>query len=176
MSAALAPESLGDSTPESGSALADESLGDSGVLERSSESCAAAFLRRESLSDSGASGVPDALGEPDGAASGDALGEVDALAPPDGFEVGLEDGDGLEVPDEEPDVDVVGADVGLGLDDDEGDDVGEDVGEEVGDGLGEAEDVTGAATPGGTLAPAARSCCHDQPTDPPAGTVSEPTP
>ena len=36
--------------------------------------------------------------------------------------------------------------------------------------------VTGGATPGGTLRPAARSCCHDQPTEPPAGTVSEPTP
>ena len=53
-------------------------------------------------------------------------------------------------------------------------------GEEVGDGVGEDVGVdelsTGGATDGGTLPPAGRSCCHDQPTDPPAGTVREPTP
>jgi hypothetical protein len=57
-----------------------------------------------------------------------------------------------------------------------GDDVGEDVGEEVlGDWVGVAA-WTGGATLGGTLAPAARSCCQDHPTEPPAGTVSEPAP
>ncbi len=80
--------------------------------------------------------------------------------------------------------------VGEGVDDplDDGPGVGEgDVGEgdgeegdgeEVGVGLdvGVGVLVTGGATPGGTLFPAVRSCCQDQPTEPPAGTVSEPTP
>jgi hypothetical protein len=63
-----------------------------------------------------------------------------------------------------------------------GEEVGLDVcdGEDVG--VGEGVDVvvavlvTGGAVPGGTLAPAARSCCQDHPTEPPAGTVSDPTP
>jgi hypothetical protein len=74
----------------------------------------------------------------------------------------------------------VGGDVGVGEAECEG--VGEadceGVGEEVGDGdgLGLGVDVlvTGGATPGGTVAPEARSCCQDHPTDPPAGTVSAP--
>ena len=37
-----------------------------------------------------------------------------------------------------------------------------------------ARRVTGGATAGGTLAPAVRSCCQDQPTEPPAGTVRRP--
>lgn len=176
MSPAPGLEPLGESTPGPASALA-EPLGDR-VSEGALDSFESAFFRRESLRGSGASGVLDALGEPEGDASGEALGDADPLDPPDGFEVGLDDGDGLEVPDdgpevdpdEEPDGELVGDDVGDGPDDD----VGEEVGD--GDGLGEEEAVTGAATPGGTLAPAARSCCHDQPTDPPAGTVSEPTP
>lgn len=56
--------------------------------------------------------------------------------------------------------------------------VGAFVGEDVGDGdelgLGEDAFVTGGTTPGGTVAPEARSCCQDHPTDPPAGTVSAP--
>ena len=46
----------------------------------------------------------------------------------------------------------------------------------VGLDVGVADAVTGGDTPGGTLPPAGRSCCHDQPTEPPDGTVSEPTP
>ncbi len=67
--------------------------------------------------------------------------------------VALEVGDGLEVRD--------GLGVGVAL--------------EVGDGLGEVR-MTGGATPGGTVPPPAWSCCQDQPTEPPAGTVSAPTP
>jgi hypothetical protein len=56
----------------------------------------------------------------------------------------------------------------------------------VGDGVAVADGVslgvgvdvgaTGGATPGGTAPLFSRSCCHDQPTDPPAGTVRPPTP
>jgi hypothetical protein len=64
--------------------------------------------------------------------------------------------------------------------DDEGEDEGEEVGDdEVGDELGDGdglEEDTGGATPGGTLPPDGRSCCQAQPTEPPAGTVSPPTP
>ncbi len=53
------------------------------------------------------------------------------------------------------------------------------LGEEVGSGDGldvGVRSCTGAATPGGTTPLDPRSCCHDQPTDPPAGTTSPPTP
>jgi hypothetical protein len=65
-----------------------------------------------------------------------------------------------------------------GLGEEVGDDVwdGVEVGEGVGVDVGVDVFVTGGATPGGTLDPAARSCCHDHATEPPAGTVSEPTP
>lgn len=96
---------------------------------------------------------------PEGAACGDEPGEGDSPDPPDGLDVGLVDGDGLD--------DADGEAVGDGLD--------EAVGEAVGEGLDDADVVTGGATPGGTLEPA-RSCCHDHPTEPPAGTVSPPTP
>lgn len=65
-----------------------------------------------------------------------------------------------------------------GLGEEDGDDVceGDDVGEGEGVDVGVEVFITGGATAGGTLEPAGRSCCHDQPTDPPAGTVSDPTP
>ena len=82
-----------------------------------------------------------------------------------GFDVGLEEADGLDELDGEADGDEVG------------EELGEAVGVEVGDGDGlDGAVVTGGATAGGTLVPAVRSCCHDHPTDPPAGTVSDITP
>lgn len=54
---------------------------------------------------------------------------------------------------------------------------GDEVAVGVGVGVGVAVVfVTGGATLGGTLVEVVRSCCHDHPTEPPAGTVSEPTP
>jgi hypothetical protein len=122
-------------------------------------------LSVESPGDSGATGGSDALGEPEepeGLPDGDDPGVAVPPVPPDGLDVGLEEGDGLDEPD--------GDAVGEGLDEAVGDEVGE------GDGLDDAAVVMGGATAGGTVAPDARSCCQDQPTDPPAGTVSEPTP
>jgi hypothetical protein len=52
--------------------------------------------------------------------------------------------------------------------------VGVAVGDAVAVGLGEVS-ITGGTTPGATGPLADRSCCHDQATDPPAGTVSAPT-
>lgn len=174
--AALGLESLGDSEADSeGSAslLGRESLGDSLRRESLFDRSLAPPLDLESLGDSGASGDSEgALGAPEGLACGDEVG-VEPPAPPleppplvgDGLEVGV----GLDDPDPFDGVAVGEDDVGLEL----GDEVGDEVG--VGDGLLEVR-VTGGATPGGTLAPAARSCCQDHPTEPPAGTVSEPTP
>ncbi|SEB28619.1 hypothetical protein SAMN04489844_0066 [Nocardioides exalbidus] len=112
-------------------------------------------------------GNSDADGEPDGVADGEAEGEVvdpdppplpplPPLPPPG---VGVAVGE-LEPPPPEPPVGVA-----------DGDEVG--VGVDVG--LGEAG-FTGGATPGGTAEPDGRSCCQDQPTEPPAGTVRPPTP
>lgn len=155
--------------------LGVESSKDSGASEGSSDGLPAGSLLRESPGDSGASGDSEALGDPEGLLEDDGLGEAVPPAPPDGLAVGLgfgvgvgvgvEDADGLEGLDAEAD----------------GDEVGEGLGEAVGDGVCEGDGLdeaaaTGGATLGGTLAPDARSCCQDQPTEPPAGTVSEPTP
>jgi hypothetical protein len=119
------------------------------------------------------------LGDPEGLACGDGdeLGvdpPVLPLDPPPLVGDGLEVGDGLDDP--EPPDDPEPLD-GLAVGDGEGLDVGDGVGDGVGvgDGLVVVR-VTGGATAGGTLPPAGRSCCQDQPTEPPAGTVSEPTP
>lgn len=82
-----------------------------------------------------------------------------------------------EVPPEVPDP-PEGLAVGLGGELEDGLDVGLDVGVEVGLGVavGVVDRCTCGAMPGGTLVPALRSCCHDQATDPPAGTTSPPTP
>ena len=108
--------------------------------------------------------LPEPLPElPDAPELGDGLVDDEPPVPPDP-PVDPLPSDGVAVGEE-----VEGVGVGL-------DDVGEEDGEE-GEGLeGVDVAVTGGKTPGGTLEPAARSCCHDQPTDPPAGTVNEPTP
>ncbi len=179
----LAPESLGDSEGESappGASLARESPGDSASRDGASD----APVDRESLGDSEATGDSErSLGVPEGVACGDAdepePPEAPALPalPPEPFP---ELGDGLLdwEPPPDPPVDPPPLDgVAVG-EDDVGDAVGE--GEAVGDGLGLGVAVavreTGGATLGGTPAPDGRSCCHDHPTDPPAGTVSAPTP
>jgi hypothetical protein len=170
--AALGVESLGDSTAVSeGSAslLDGESLGDSRFSDASSESFLEPALVLESLGDSTPSGESEGvLGEPEGLACGD------------GEEV-CDDPLGLPLPPELPPLVGDGLEVGDGLVDPEPLDglaVGEDVVGDwvgVGDGLVDVR-VTGGATAGGTLPPAGRSCCQDHPTDPPAGTVSEPAP
>ena len=78
-------------------------------------------------------------------------------------------GDGVDEPPE--DGVAVGDEVG-GLDGAVGE--GDEVGLVLDVGAGAV--TTGGATLGGTLVPAVRSCCHDQPTEPPAGTVRAPTP
>ena len=94
------------------------------------------------------------------------------------------DGDEDDVPEPPPPEPVVGL-VGDGLVEPpppDGVAVGDGLlvgdGLDVGDSLGEGVDVgaSGGATPGGTAPLFSRSCCHDQPTDPPAGTVRPPTP
>ena len=144
----------------------------------------------ESLGDSRSRG--DALGL-SADLEGEACGEDDPVAPPPAFPPGegLEDGleDGLDVPPAEPpdvppvDPPDVPPEEPPDVPPEEPPDVppdvppvGEDEGDGVGDGLGDDDWVTGGATPGGTAEPAARSCCHDHPTEPPAGTVSVPTP
>ncbi len=188
--ALLALESLGDSEPRSAasaSSLDGESLGDSSSREGSSEPFSEPPLDRESLGDSEARGDSEgSLDDLDGVAWGDAegLGSAEPPEPPelpspeplpeplpepppdpwDGLAVGVPP---LEPPDPPP---LDGVAVGEKAGD-------EDVGDDVGDGLGvEVDDcVTGGAMPGGTTPLDWRSCCHDQPTDPPSGTVSEPT-
>jgi hypothetical protein len=156
--ASIALESPGDSEAEadgSEPSLDVESLGDSSSRDGSFEWSPEPPLDLESPGDSEARGDSDgSVGDPGDVACGD------EDEPP-----------GLPVlPDPPPDVgDGL---VGVGLDDPPFDGVA--VGEE--DGLVVAERVTGGATPGGALSPAARSCCHDHPTDPPAGTVRPPTP
>jgi hypothetical protein len=202
---ALGTESVWDSAAEpegSPPALEGESLGDSPFVEPlsapflpvPSPAPAGPALRRESPGDSPATGDPDGL--PDAEAETDAEGDDAGEA-----EDGLDDGLGPEPPEplpvppegdegllgEEPPVDPPEP---LPLPDPLPDPLPPGLGEAVGEvvcdgvdvGVGEGDDVgvevfiRGGATAGGTLAPAARSCCHDQPTDPPAGTVSEPTP
>jgi hypothetical protein len=185
--AALAVESPGDSTSgsvASGSSLALESPGDSSSSVPSSDPLSDPPLARESPGDSEASGDPEGLdGVPDGEACGedpDPPDEPEPLPPevpppaPEGLDDGLVDEPEPPEPPEPPlppDGEAVGED---------GDELGEELGDDVGDGVGEAvgldERVTGGATDGGTLPPAGRSCCHDQPTEPPAGTVRLPAP
>lgn len=177
--ALLALESLRDSDTESaGSAsfLDVESLRDSSSREASWEPSSEPPFDLESLGDSEARGDSEgSLGDAEEVACGDE-DELGSAEPP---ELPLPDplpepppaGDGLAVgepaldpPDDPPPLDGVA--------------VGEEVGD-VGDGLGVevgVDRVTGGATAGGTLPLPARSCCHDQPTDPPSGTVNEPTP
>ena len=169
--------------------LDGESLGDSTSLSRLSDAFFDPALVLESLGDSVPSGDSEGvLGDPEAVDCGDGDEVCDdppepplPVEPPPLVGDGLDVGDGpdepgpVDEPDppedpDPPDPDPPEPDPLVG------DDVGEDVGEDVlGDWVGVAV-WTGGATPGGTLAPAARSCCHDQPTDPPAGTVSEPTP
>jgi hypothetical protein len=131
-----------------------------------------------------AEGVPE--GGAEGVAEGDVDGEADAVEPPAPEPEPAPDPPDPPDPPEPPPEPVVGL-VGEGLAEPlpplVGVAVGDGVDEVVGDALGEAvgvgdgvEAATGGATLGGTLVPAVRSCCHDQPTDPPAGTVREPTP
>jgi hypothetical protein len=176
---ALALESLGDSTPgsvASASSLAAESPGDSSSTAGSSDPFPEPRpdppLDRESPGDSEASG--DSEGD-DGEPVGLACAEVDppGLLPP--LAEGLDDGDppppdGVAVGDE-PVEDELGDEVG---DDELGDEVGDEVGLGVDDGVGVA--ATGGATPGDTAPLFSRSCCHDRPTEPPAGTVRPPMP
>lgn len=178
--ALLALESLGDSDVEStGSAspLDVESLRDSSSREVSWELSSEPPFDLESLGDSEARGDSEgSLGDPEVVTCGDDE-ELGSAEPP---ELPLPDplpaGDGLAVgeppldpPDEPPPLDgvAVGEEVG---------DVGDDVGDGLGVGVGVEDRVTGGATAGGTLPLPARSCCQDQPTDPPSGTVREPTP
>jgi hypothetical protein len=178
--AALGVESLGDSTvvSEGSASLLDvESLGDSPSRAEPFDRFSAPLFDRESLGDSAPSGDSEgALGDPEGLACGDEDGvdpPVLPLDPPPVVGDGLEVGEGPDEPEppddpEPPD----GLAVGEGED---GLDVG--VGDWVGDGDGLVDvRVTGGATAGGTLPPAGRSCCQDHPTEPPAGTVSDPTP
>lgn len=163
--ALLALESLGDSEPGSAgsaSSLDVESLSDSSSREGSSERSREPFLVLESLGDSGARGDSEARGDSDGLACGDA----DEVGPP---ELPLPD------PPPEPPLDP-GEGLAVGEDVEDVEDVGDEVGDGLGVGVGVDERVTGGAMPGGALGPAARSCCHDQPSDPPSGTVAEPTP
>ncbi len=92
--------------------------------------------------------------------------------PPPAPGVGLDDCDppfdGVAVGDE-PVEDELGDDVG-------DDELGDEVGDGVGDGVGVAVGITGGATPGGTAPLFSRPCCHDRPTEPPAGTVRPPMP
>ena len=180
--AALGVESLGDSAAvsEGSASLLDvESLGDSPSTAPPFDPFSAPALDRESLGDSTPSGDPEgALGEPEGLACGDELGVDPPVLPPDPPPLvgdGLAVGVGLDdpVPPDDPD-----PPDGLAVGEDE---VGLDVGDGVGDWVGVGDGlvvvrVTGGATEGGTLPPAGRSCCQDHPTEPPAGTVSEPTP
>jgi hypothetical protein len=132
-------------------------------------------LVRESLGDSEASGDSEAVGVPDGEAEGEVVEPFvpppeppEPPEPPDGVAEG-DEGDEGAVED--------GDELGDELGDEEGDELdGLGLGDGLGVGVGVAERDTGGAMAGGTPDPAARSCCHDQPTEPPAGTVSEPTP
>jgi hypothetical protein len=161
--AGLAVESPGDSTSESvssASSLARESPGDLSSTEPSSDPFFEPSLARESPGDSLASGDAEGLdGVPEGVDCGD-----EPEPPPeagDGLADGLDDCDPPP-----PDGVAVG---------DDGEEVGDELGDDVGVGVAVGVlDCTGGATPGGTAPLEARSCCQDQPTEPPAGTVSEP--
>jgi hypothetical protein len=60
---------------------------------------------------------------------------------------------------------------------DDGDEVGDEGADAVGEGVDDgAAAATGGATPGGTAPLFSRSCCHERPTEPPAGTVRPPMP
>lgn len=191
--AALALESLGDSTSEPvppRPSLGSESPGDSSSEVPSSDPFFEPRLACESPGDSEAEGDPEGLaGELDGDACGEESEPPDEPAPlppgaPPPEPVGV--GDGL---DEEPDPpdplppeppDPPPPEPPLPPD---GEDVGDGDGDEPGaelagsDGVGVAVGVawcTGGETLGETAPVAPRSCCQDQPTEPPAGTVSEP--
>jgi hypothetical protein len=138
-------------------------------------------LAFESPGDSDAKGLSDgSLGVADGVAEldaeGDFVGEVegDFVGDAVGLEPDVPDPpdppDPVEppVPPPEPPV--------LPPPPDDGVAVGEGVGDAVGDGVEVVPEVTGGATPGGTVPPAGRSCCQENPTDPPDGTVSPPAP
>jgi hypothetical protein len=173
-----------------------ESLGDSTSFAPLPDAFFDPAVVLESLGDSVPSGDSEGvLGDPDGVACGDGDELCDdppepplPVEPPplvgDGLDVGdgpdepgpFDDPDPPEDPDppdpDPPDPDPPEPDPEPLV----GDDVGEVVGEDVlGDWVGVAA-WTGGATPGGTLVPAVRSCCQDHPTEPPAGTVSEPAP
>jgi len=185
--ALLALESPGDSEAKvesSGPSVDVESSGDSGATvdldgspvgspaESPVESPGSA-LSPESPGDSGA------RVDSDGVASGLADESDDPVLaepppgptpdPPPPLGVGVV-GDGLDEPPPlegavgDAEADAVGDELG----------VGELV--VVGVGVGVASAITGGVTPGGTLVPAVRSCCQDQPTEPPSGTVRDPTP
>ena len=131
-------------------------------------------LACESPGDSEARGDSEGVdGEPDGLASGDECRSSRCCPPP-------APGDGLDDCDPPPlDGVAVGDEpVGDELGDDVGDDEasGDEVGDDVGEGVATERAATGGATPGGTAPLFSRSCCHDKPTEPPAGTVRPPTP
>ncbi|WP_231249752.1 hypothetical protein [Nocardioides furvisabuli] len=167
----LGVESPGDSASSAGSsgsapALAPPSRSDF------SDGSPELFSVRESLGDSGARSDSDGSDAADSAdvAAGDevgALGEglLDCDPLPDPlFEPPLPDG-----LDDEDDGEDVGVDVGV----EDGEEDDELVGAEDGDGVGDGETAnTGGATAGGAALPL--PCFHAQPTEPPAGTVSEP--
>ncbi len=180
--AALAVESPGDSLPESvasASSLAVESPGDSSSSAPSSDPFVELSLACESPGDSEADGDSAGLdGDPDGDASGDEPAPpapdppLPDVPPPD--PEGLGDGVDDEPEPPEPPLPADGEDVG----EDDGDELGDELGDSdgVGVAVGVAERSTGGSTDGGTLPPDGRSCCHDQPTEPPAGMVRLPAP
>jgi hypothetical protein len=167
----LARESPRDS--EAGSvgsepALGLESPGDSDAGSVGSEPA----LGRESPGDSEASGDFDGLsdGLPD--ALPDALSEGEDVGEPDGDVEGVAEEDGVDPEPPLPPLPPLpppGVGVTVGVVD------GEVVGVELvlGDDVGVAG-FTGGATPGAAAFPG--PCFHDQPTDPPAGTISPPAP
>src|SRR6478609_511964 len=172
---ALVAESLGDSPPPEPCAdPAPEPLPDplSDPLSPFVPAPSGPALRGESPGDSLASGdgegVPDAEGDEDvdGLDVLDGLGDGELPPPlplpfPPPFPPPL--------PPPPPVEPLVGPEVGegVGLELDGSDVVGLAVG---------VAGLTGGGTAGGTPPPAGRSCCHAQPTEPPAGTIRPPTP
>ncbi len=186
---ALAAGSLGDAPSDSVvsvPSVAVESPGDSSssvpVSVFFSESPREPVVARESPGDSEARGDSDGrAGDAEGVACGDDDEPPEPVEPPVPPPLPLPPppAPGVGVADCDPPP-LEGGEVGDALGDADGDDAGD--GDELGDVLGVGvavgvvERKTGGATSGGTLEPAARSCCHDQPTEPPAGTVKLPAP